>query len=110
MKISKSEKDLISSYDAVSCLFQRLGNLKEQDFQSSRSLFQQYSLEIRSPSPKNLEVVAVVAGLPFTPVFQEKLVSIQLQIQEIIGDTLAYWVQPKNLALEFLYLNGLSKI
>ena len=104
MTLLSSHEDLISSYDGVSCLFEKLGNLNREDFQSSRSLFEKASLEARAPRPKELEVVAIVAGLPFDRLFQDKLLSIQIQIQEIIGDTLAYWVQPENLALEFFVI------
>ena len=104
MKFIQSEKKLIASYDAVASLFEDLGNLNENEFQSSRDLFTFASLEKRAPSPKRLEVVAVVSGLPFTQVFQEKLKFIQSQIQEIIGDTLTYWVKPENFALEFFVI------
>lgn len=104
MKFIQSEEKLIASYDAVGSLFEGLGNLKEKDFQSSRNLFTGSSLEAREPAPKQLEVVAVVAGLPFTQAFQRKLSSIQHQIKEIIGDTLTYWVRPENFALEFFVI------
>jgi len=104
MQFNRSDKALIASYDEVSYHFEEFGNLVKKDFQSSRKLFQLASLEKRSPSPKHLEVVAVVAGLPFSRIFQDKLLAIQNQIQEILGETLAYWVQPENLALEFFVI------
>ena len=61
-------------------------------------------MEERIPSPKCLEVVAVVAGLPFTQCLQNKLILIQQAIQNILGDTLTYWVKPENLALEFFVI------
>jgi hypothetical protein len=104
MKFIQSKRKLIASYDAVASLFESLGNLKENEFVSSRNLFTAASLETRAPSPKQLEVVAVVAGLPFSQGFQNKLTSIQHQIQKIIGDTLTYWVRPENFALEFFVI------
>ncbi len=67
---------------------------------SSRKLFTDKSLKIRSPRPKNLEVYALLSGLPFDGAFTNSLISVQSKISEILKDSLHYWVKPVNFGVE----------
>lgn len=97
-------EDLRKSYDLVGKKFESLGNLKSADFESSRSLFEDESLALGKPRPKRLEVLAVVAGLQFSEDLRRKIQEFQNEIREILDDSLAYWVLPQNLGLEFFVL------
>ena len=77
----------------------------EQDFSDtnlevSRNLFTPESLEMRKPRPKAMEVYALLSGLPFVEDFTRELVSVQMQISEILGERLHYWVDPQNFGVE----------
>lgn len=96
--------DLLASYDDIGSKFLTSENLKLPELKQSRSIFEKESLECRSPVPRKLEVVAVVAGLSFSKALIRKLTLFQTQIQSILGSGLAYWVLPQNLALEFFVI------
>jgi hypothetical protein len=68
---------------------------------SSRNLFNKESLELCKPKPKELEVYALLSGLPFSKKITNKLVSIQQNIDTILGDSLKYWVLPSNFGVEY---------
>jgi len=94
-------KSLRTSYDEV-------GNKTwdEKDFNklsllSSRELFIDESLINREPITKDLEVYALVSGISFEDKFTNALKEIQNQVDLVIGDSLRYWVLPKNLAVEY---------
>jgi hypothetical protein len=67
----------------------------------SRDLFSKESLELRKPEPKELEVYALLSGLPFSKKITNKLVSIQESIDVVLGDSLKYWVLPLNFGVEY---------
>ncbi len=78
----------------------------QQDFQTgnlevSRNLFTPESLAQGSPRPKDLEVVALLAGLPFGTDVSGPLREIQKEMSAAIGDAVHYWVAPGNLGIEF---------
>lgn len=101
----------ISSDDHYSFLnksYKQVGDItwKRSDFDSnslltSRHLFTGESLLLRKPKPKNLEVVALLSGLPFREAFTEALVSIQKGIASVLGDSLHYFVLPLNFGVEY---------
>lgn len=76
-------------------------DLLESNLEVSRSLFTPESLASRRPRPKELEVFALLSGLPFRVDFTEKLVEVQQQISEVLGECLHYWVAPTNLGVEY---------
>jgi len=99
----KNSNDFIQLNDLYNTVGQRFlleGNVTMNELQSSRNIFLADTLATRKPRPKALETVAVVSGLPFTIEFRKKIKAIQLRIQEIIGDTLSYWVDESNLGVE----------
>ncbi len=70
--------------------------------QSSRELFDDVSLNTKVPIPKNLEVYALVSGLEFSKKLQDFVVSLQDEIDQIIGSSITrYWVEPRNLGVEY---------
>jgi hypothetical protein len=73
----------------------------EANLEVSRSLFTPESLAARQPRPKELEVFALLSGLPFAREFADKLVEVQQQISTIVGERLHYWVAPANLGVEY---------
>lgn len=73
----------------------------ESNLESSRSLFTPESMASRHPRPKELEVFALLSGLPFTPDFVNQLVGSQQRISEVLGTILHYWVAPANFGLEY---------
>ena len=71
------------------------------NLESSRDLFLPESLTLRIPRPKALEVYALLSGLSFQQEFCKKLTSVQMQIAEVLGGCLHYWVLPNNLGVEY---------
>jgi len=95
-------------FNELSRAYEKVGSLTwlNEDFlpsnlRESRELFTPQSLLARQPKPKQLEVYALLSGLPFDGDFIEKLVHAQKMISEIIGTRLHYWVAPENLGLEY---------
>ena len=110
MNILLGNKDLITAYNVVSNRFNLKGNLNFKDFIESRNIYEPNSLNQLTPKPKQLEVIAVVCGLPFSNSLTLKLQTIQNQVQEILGSTLSYWVKPQNLAIEFFVIKWPDEI
>jgi len=73
----------------------------EKNLEVSRNLFTPESLIARCPRPKELEVFALLSGLPFPLNFSARLVAIQKQISAILDERLHYWVSPSNLGVEY---------
>jgi hypothetical protein len=68
---------------------------------SSRNLFTPESLIERRPRPKQLEVFALLSGLPFRTAVINALVQVQREISLRIPETLRYWVLPENFGVEY---------
>ncbi len=68
--------------------------------EQSQSFFTNESLQNRLPVPKALEVFALLSGLPFEDSLCRALLNAQQAIQQILDDTMIYWVKPMNLAVE----------
>jgi hypothetical protein len=73
----------------------------ELNLGTSRSLYTPDSLLSRRPRPRALDVVALVAGLPFPGEFIDPLLALQREISALFEDRLHYWVAPANLGIEF---------
>jgi hypothetical protein len=73
----------------------------EANLDRSRDLFTPESLAARRPRPKQLEVLALLSGLPFRAEFTDKLVEVQRAISAVLGERLHYWVAPTNLGVEY---------
>jgi len=76
------------------------GDFLEPNLAISRSLYTPESLVARRPRTKDLEVFALVAGLPFRGEFVDALVRTQHEISALLGERLHYWVVPENLGVE----------
>jgi hypothetical protein len=73
----------------------------EANLALSRNLYTPESLLARRPRTKDLEVFALLAGLPFPGDFVAALVRTQQEISAVLGERLHYWVVPENLGLEY---------
>lgn len=73
----------------------------ESNLEVSRNFFTSESLVTRLPRPKELEVFALLSGLPFCVDFTDKLVEAQQKISAVLGERLHYWVAPTNLGVEY---------
>jgi hypothetical protein len=93
--------NLKESYQAVGARTWLSEDFKESNLEISRNLFSPESLQARKPRPKELEVFALLSGLPFVSDFTDKLVAVQTQISEILGERLHYWVAPQNMGVEY---------
>lgn len=89
------------AYDEVGAITWSTEDFRESNLESSRSLFTPESLVARRPRPKDLEVFALLSGLPFRRDFTEKLVDVQQRISALLGERLHYWVAPANLGVEY---------
>lgn len=67
----------------------------------SRALFTDESLAARKARPRELEVYALLSGLPFPEPFTTALTDVQQRITAVLGDCLHYWVLPQNLGVEY---------
>src|SRR5687767_8809094 len=73
----------------------------QDNLEVSRELFAPESLIARRPQPRNLEVIALISGIPFNVKFTDKLVEVQQRILAVLGECLHYWVAPVNMGVEY---------
>jgi hypothetical protein len=92
---------LSESYDKVGQETWKGEDFNRSSLEVSRNLFTEDSLIKRNPRPKNLEVYALLSGLPFDSFFSMELVKVQQEIDKILNGSLRYWVQQENLGLEY---------
>lgn len=97
-------KKLISSYEERFSEIFNYQKLSLDNIQSSLNLFENESLRKRNPMPKKLEVICIVGGLPFENEFINSIVKKQIQIKNLLGNTMHYMVRPENLAVEAIVL------
>jgi hypothetical protein len=76
-------------------------DFQERNLEISRNLFVPESLQAQEPRPKDLEVYALLSGLPFAKDFTDGLASVQMRVSDILANCLHYWVEPKNLGVEY---------
>ena len=96
-----SKEDLRESYNKVGDKTWLYNDFLKENLDKSRNLFESTSLELKSPIPKKLDVIAILSGLPFPIEFQRKIILIQKQIKNIIQNNLVYFVEPSNLGIEY---------
>lgn len=101
LKQDKHFENLKEAYKSVGDRTWAAEDFLEENLQVSRNIFTPESLQACKPKPKDLEVFALVSGLPFAEGFTGKLISIQRQISNILGKRLHYWVAPQNLGIEY---------
>jgi len=99
----KLNQELKSSYDKESFKFEKDLSLNHEEIEKSKNIFD-IDLNNNIAVPKKLEVIALLAGLPFPKSFQNHIGSIQNQIKSILRDKLYYMVKKENLGLELLVL------
>ena len=73
-------------------------DLKKKNLRYSISLF---DFKKKKITPKKLDVIALLSGLPFRKTLTNKILSTQKKIDKIIGDSKRYWVKKNNLGLEY---------
>jgi hypothetical protein len=88
-------------YEEVGSKTWRGTDFSQADLNVSRNLFTSVSLKLRKPKPKQLEVYALLSGIPFRAEFSSKLIAVQQRISDILTDSLHYWVLPENLGVEY---------
>jgi hypothetical protein len=92
---------LEDAYRAVGDRTWATSDFLEANLAVSRDLFTPESLLVRAPRPRQLEVIALLSGLPFKRDFVAALVKVQNQISAVLGSRLHYWVGPANFGLEY---------
>lgn len=92
--------DLIESYNSVHKKTWENDDFLESNLEISRSLYTESSLKERKPLTKELHVVALLYGLPFSVEQQKNLISFSKKVKDVLGDSMAYFVKPENLGLE----------
>jgi hypothetical protein len=97
-------EELIKSYNIVFHKTGSQGELLPENIEISRRLFTHESLELRDPVTKDFNVIALLYGLPFNVEQLEILGSYVLDLKDILGNTLNYFVKPQNFGLELCVL------
>lgn len=92
---------LARAYDKIGEITWSTEDFLKSNLEVSRNLFTPESLISRQPRPRELEVFALLSGLPFRSAFTDKLVEAQQQISAVLGERLHYWVAPANLGVEY---------
>jgi len=101
---SKEHNSLKESYEIRANETWLNNDFKEENLLSSLNLFENESINRKSPVPKKLEVFAVVSGLSFSTDLKNFVKDIQKKINGILGETLKYWVKEENLGVEYAVL------
>jgi hypothetical protein len=92
---------LKKSYDEVGKRTWQNDDFVMSSLDSSRNLFTDESLRALKPKPKNLEVYALLSGLPFGIEFSNALIAVQQNISDILDSSIHYWVLPSNFGVEY---------
>jgi hypothetical protein len=92
---------LSKSYDRVGWETWKGKDFKRSSLEVSRDLFTEDSLIKRNPRPKNLEVYALLSGIPFEGNFSKELIKVQKKIDQVLDGSLRYWVLQENLGMEY---------
>lgn len=101
--LSENNFDLKLSYEKESLKFEENLSFNYEQIKNSRKIFD-IDLDNNIAFPKKLEVIALLAGLPFSNIFQDAIVNTQDEIKKILGSNLSYMVKKENLGLELLVL------
>ena len=78
--------------------------LNSKHFDDSKLELSQKIFDIKKNNvfTKKFDVYTLVSGLQFSLNLQKKVINLQKNIDEVIGDKKRYWVKPKNLAVEYI--------
>lgn len=98
---SNTNEELNKAYDLVGNLTWVRTDFEYDNLKTSRALFYEDSLKTDSPTPKKLEVFALLSGISFGKKFRDELNKIQLEISRLLGSSMHYLVKPKNLGVEY---------
>ena len=104
--------ELMASYDEVGLSTWSADDFAMDNLEVSRNLFTKESVAARRPRPMDVEVYALLSGIPFETEFVNEMIRVQRQIAEIINESIHYWVKPANLGVEycvFKWPNGIWK-
>jgi hypothetical protein len=101
IKTSSHYSLLNNSYNEVGKKTWIKKDFEKSSLKASRNLFTKNSLKVKNPKPKNLEVYALLSGIPFENSFSSELVKIQQKIDQILDGSLRYWVLQENFGLEY---------
>jgi hypothetical protein len=101
VRMSAHAVELEQAYRAVGDRTWLAPDFLEAGLAVSRDLYTPESLAARRPRPKELEVVALLSGLPFPRHVVDPLVDVQQRISAVLGPRLHYWVAPANFGLEY---------
>ena len=91
-------KKKLPNYNKVSVKTWSYFDLKKKNLKPSIALF---DFKKKKITPKNLEVIALLSGLPFSKKLTKKFLSIQNNINKIIGPQHHFWVKKKNFGIEY---------
>tara|TARA_A100001388_G_C28749310_1_gene491269 strand:- start:389 stop:1084 length:696 start_codon:yes stop_codon:yes gene_type:complete len=91
---------ILPNYDAVAAQTWQHSDFVYENLAQSRSLFD--FLSCGTIKPRNFEVYALVAGLPFSGEMRTKILSLQRSIGSLVKHDEIYWVKARNLATEFI--------
>ncbi len=97
-------KFLSKSYDAVGNIINEREDFKESELKSSVSLFEKYSLELNNPTPRNVDVFAILSGISFEKSFLRLVENIHSRLRKILENKIFYLVKPENLGVEYAIL------
>ena len=75
-------KFLSKSYDAVGNIINEREDFKESELKSSVSLFEKYSLELNNPTPRNVDVFAILSGISFEKSFLRLVENIHSRLRK----------------------------
>ena len=97
---------LKQSYEEVGTRTWLKSDFQLEQLETSRNLFENHSLSVKSPIPKTLSVFALLSGQPFEKKVTDILTQTQEGISNILGDKCHYFVKPNNFGLSTAYSNG----
>ena len=99
----KKDLKLFKSYEKVSSEFKKNLKFDESLLKKSREIFN-IDNKNNIASPKELEVIALLGGLPFSDKLQKSILLVQNKLREILKSNLFYMVKKENLGVELLVL------
>jgi hypothetical protein len=95
------DKKLYNSYNNVGKKIFKKKLLSSKLIQSSINLFVPGTINKKNPIPIRTEVYTLVSGLTFSKKLIFSLAEYQTKIQDVLKNTICYWVKPENLAVEY---------
>lgn len=102
------DKELMNRYDENYNLFKKELSFDEIKLNKSLQIFE-IDEENNFAIPKMMDVVAILAGLPFDKQFIDEVEKIQNLINKTINNKICYMVKKENLGLELIVLKWPSE-